>query len=263
MRADLNAVMNVSLAFREPHLLEGDRKYTVEELVDVRYKSWFGDQHGLDYMREHGIIAWPKKAEETYWDAFVDARIPVYFEHFLTFKDTLTQIKADTGLFQDLDISDYQPIADWKPCPHHTEERPEYDLDATYFRVPFQSFTMTGNNAWLDEVSTIDAYANGVNINSKTAAKKGISNGDWVELESAANGQKVRAKARLTEALHPDVVVVSGHGGHWAKGLPIASGGGKGVNFNRLLKQDFEHMDTLSLNLDLCVKVKVSKVAGA
>jgi hypothetical protein len=55
---------------------------------------------------------------------------------------------------------------------------------------------------------------------------------------------------------------MSGHGGHWAKGLPLASKPGKGINFNRLLKQDFEHMDTLSLNLDLCVKVKVSKVTG-
>jgi len=58
------------------------------------------------------------------------------------------------------------------------------------------------------------------------------------------------------------VVMVSGHGGHWAKGLPLASKPGKGINFNRLLKQDFEHMDTLSLNLDLCVKVKVTKVTG-
>ena len=72
----------------------------------------------------------------------------------------------------------------------------------------------------------------------------------------------MRGRARLTQAVHPEVVAVSGHGGHWAKRLPLASRPGKGVNFNKLLKQDFAHMDTLSLNLDLCVKVKVTKVAG-
>ena len=262
MRADLNAVTNVSFSFREPHLLEGDTKYTVEDLTDRRYKSWFGDQYGLDYMREHGIIAWPKKAEEMYWDPYVKSRIPVYFEHFLTFKETLQDIQKETGLYEYLDLEDYQPMPDWRPCPSHTETRPEFDMTATYFRLPFQSFTMTGDNGWLDEVSSIDSYANAININAQTAGKKGIATGDWVELESAANGQTVRGKARLTEALHPDVVMVSGHGGHWAKGLPLASKPGKGINFNRLLKQDFEHMDTLSLNLDLCVKVKVTKVTG-
>jgi hypothetical protein len=72
----------------------------------------------------------------------------------------------------------------------------------------------------------------------------------------------VRGRARLTQGVHPAVIAMSGHGGHWAKGLPLASKPGKGINFNRLLKQDFEHMDTLSLNLDLCVKVKATKVAG-
>ncbi len=83
-----------------------------------------------------------------------------------------------------------------------------------------------------------------------------------MELESSANGKTVRGQARLTQAVHPEVVAMSGHGGHWARGLPLASKPDKGINFNRLLKQDFEHMDTLSLNLDLCVKVKVAKVTG-
>lgn len=259
---DINSVINVSFAFREPHLLGTDRKYTIEEMVDRRYKSWFGDKFGLDWMKEHGILVWPKKVEEMYWHSFVKTRIPIYFEHFLTFRDTLEDIQKATGLFPELDLDDYQPMPDWRPCQSHTENRPEFDLTAIYFRVPFQSFSMTGNNGFLDEVSAIDPYAENLNINAVTAAAKGIKDGDWVELESAGNGQKVRARARVTQAIHPSVVGVSGHGGHWAKGLPLASRPGKGVNFNRLLKQDFAHMDTLSLNLDLCVKVKVSKVTG-
>jgi anaerobic selenocysteine-containing dehydrogenase len=260
--ADLNAVQNIVLELREPYLLEGDNRYTVEELTDRRYKSWLGDQYGLEYLKEHGLVTWPKTVDETYWDHFVDTRIPVYFEHFITMREHLEAVRAETGLFGELDADDYQAVPDWRPCSSHTETRPEFDLTCIYFRVPFQSFTMTGDNAWLDEVSTIDPYANSVNINAATAAKKGIESGDWVEITSAANDKTVRARARLTQAVHPDVVAVSGHGGHWAKGLPLASQPGKGVNINRLYKQDFDHIDTPSLNLDLCVRVKVEKVAG-
>ena len=148
-------------------------------------------------MKEHGILAWPKKVEEMYWHSFVKTRIPIYFEHFLTFKETLEEIQKETGLFPDLDLDDYQPVPDWRPCESHTETRPEFDLTAIYFRVPYQSFSMTGNNAFLDEVSVIDPYAENVNINAATAARKGIKDGDWVELESAANGKTVRARARV------------------------------------------------------------------
>ena len=259
---DMNAVQNIVLELREPYLLEPGRQYTIEELTDRRYKSWLGDQYGLDYLKEHGLVTWPKAVDEMYWDPFIKVRIPIYFEHFLTMKEHFEAIRDETGLFGEADSEDYQAVPDWKPCASHTETRPDYDLTCIYFRVPFQSFTMTGNNAWLDEVSTIDLYANAININAATARKKGIANGDWIELTSAANGKSVRGRARLTEAVHPEVVAVSGHGGHWAKGLPLASRPGKGVNINRLYKQDFDHMDLPSLNLDLCVRVKVTKVAG-
>jgi anaerobic selenocysteine-containing dehydrogenase len=262
MRAELNQEMNGSFSYRGPHLLEGDTPYTVEELTDRRYKSLLGNQFGLDFMKEHGLVAWPKKLEEVYWHHYVKCRIPVYFEHLLGVKERLEQIQKETGLFGDLDLDDYQPVPDWRPCASHTETRPGFDLTAVYFRLPYQSFTMTGNNGWIDEVSMVDPYAESIVINAATARKKGVKTGDWLQLESAATGQTVRGKARLTEAVHPEVVVVSGHGGHWARGLPLASKPGKGVNFNRLLKQDFDHMDTPSLNLDLCVKVKVTKVAG-
>ncbi|MCE5254657.1 MAG: molybdopterin-binding protein, partial [Actinomycetia bacterium] len=239
-----------------------DRRYTVEEIADHRYRSWFGDKFDLAWFKKNSLLTWPRKAEEIYWDPHVKARIPVYYEHFLAMRDGVEAVKAETGLFADLDSSDYQPIPDWKPCPSYTESREEYDLYAVYFRVPFHSFTLTGNDAWVDEVSTIDPYTNGININSATARRKDVKEGDWIELQSAANGETVRGRAHLTEAIHPEVVAVSGHGGHWAKALPLASMPGKGVAFDRLLPIDFDHVDTPSFNLDLCAKVKVSKVAG-
>jgi molybdopterin-containing oxidoreductase family molybdopterin binding subunit len=44
--------------------------------------------------------------------------------------------------------------------------------------------------------------------------------------------------------------------GHWTDGQPVAKG--KGVFYNDLLELDFEHMSPVNINLDLCVKVRVT-----
>jgi hypothetical protein len=48
-----------------------------------------------------------------------------------------------------------------------------------------------------------------------------------------------------------------GTAGHWAKGQPVARG--KGTNFNFLMDAKLEECDPVSLNLELCVRVRVNK----
>lgn len=260
MLPDLYSVMNVAYGFRAPYLLDLAKKYTWEEIVDRRYKSMLGDKYGIEWFKKNGVLSWPKKVEEVYWRPFVPTRVPIYFEHFLTAKEQIEKIKEKHGI-PGFDTGDFQPLPDWKPCPSHEEKRPEYDLYAIYYRAPFQTFSSTYNNPWLDEVSRIDPYFYHIAINSETARKKGIRDGDWVEVESVATGKAVKSRAKLVEGLHPEVIAVSNCGGHWSKHLPIASRPGKGVCFEWLLPLSFEYLDTVTLNQDLCVRVKVSKAA--
>lgn len=69
--------------------------------------------------------------------------------------------------------------------------------------------------------------------------------------------RKVRAVAKLTQCIHPEVVGIAGHFGHWAKGMPISRG--KGVAFNLLLPNDLDHIDKVSTALDNCALAKISK----
>ena len=92
-------------------------------------------------------------------------------------------------------------------------------------------------------------------MNEDVGLKKGLRNGDEVWLESPV--KKARARVKLTQCIHPQVVGVGGHFGHWALGMPISRG--KGVNFNSLCPTDLEHVDTISGSLDHCVEVKVYK----
>ncbi|MFC2071157.1 molybdopterin-dependent oxidoreductase [Chloroflexota bacterium] len=252
------AAINRSFHFQEPYTLDPQKKYTWEEIVDHGFKGNFGPEHGLEWFKENGLIHWPKKTEEVYWRPFINARTPIYFEHLLTVGEEVEKIKKECGILG-FPTSDHQPIPDWKPCASHEEKRPEFDLYSTYYRIPFQTFSSTYNNPWLDEVSRMDPYVYNIAINTETAKKKSIKSGDLVILESAGTGSKVEGKVVLTEGVHPEVVAFCSGGGHWSKRLPIASQRGKGINPDWLFPLSWESVDSISLNLDTCTKVKLTK----
>lgn len=243
---------------KEPYTLDPTQKYTWAEIVDRRFKGYFGPERGLDWFKKNGLIKWPKKVEEVYWRPFVKARVPIYFEVFKSVGEKIERIKKEYNI-PGFDTADFQPISDWKPCASFNERRPEFDLYAVFYRVPFHTATNTYSNPWLDEISGMDPYVFNIALNPEVARKKGIKAGDWVEIESAGTGNKVEGRVVLTEAVHPEVVAYASGGGHWAKGMPIASQKGKGVALAWMIPLSWDYMDTLSMNCDLCVKVKVSK----
>ena len=115
-------------------------------------------------------------------------------------------------------------------------------------------------NAWLDETAQMDPFSYNIAINREVGEGKGFSSGDlvWVENEG---GRKVKGKLRLTDAIHPEGLGIGACAGHWAAKMPVAKG--KGVFFNDLLELDIDHSSPADLTLDICVKVKISKLNGA
>jgi molybdopterin-containing oxidoreductase family molybdopterin binding subunit len=256
--SDMYRQMNVLFNFKEPYALDPSRKYTWEEIVDRRLRGYFGSEHGLEWFKRSGLIKWPKKAEEVYWRPFIKARVPIYFEHFKTIGEQVKRITEEYDI-PDFETSDFQPLPDWRPCPSHQEKRSEYDLYGVYYRIPFQTFTFTYNNPWLDEASGMDPYTHNIVINTETARRKEIKDGDWLIIESAGTGHRIEGRARLTEAVHPEVIAYASGGGHWSKRLPVASRHGKGVCPEWLIPSTFDYIDMVSFNQDLCVKVKVTR----
>ena len=257
MRDEFYALVNLVLKLKEPHTLDPSRFHSWEEIVDRRYKSLFGDNHGLDWFKEHGLLKWPKKVEEVYWKPFSHARVPIYFEWFKklgwSVRDMAQQMEID------LDTSAFQALPEWRPCRSHQENSPNYDLYAIYYKFPMQTFSGTYDNPWLDEVSSLDRLAYGVAINTDTARRKGIKEGDWIEITSVSTAKTIRGRAALTEGIHPEVIAIGGCGGHWSKYLSIASQEGKGLCFEWLVPVGLDNLDIPSLTQDLCVKVKVAK----
>jgi anaerobic selenocysteine-containing dehydrogenase len=245
--------MNHTYLLENEHAMKPERHYRADEFVDRAARSWFGDEHGLDWFRDNAQIRIPRDVEEAYIGPHIDARIPIYLEHFLDRGDELRKVVAEMGL--DWDFSDYQPISDWWPCPSYKAVQDgSWDLIAVHFKFPFSYGSFGNENPWINELcERTEAYS--ILLNASVGKDKGLRDGDSVWLESPV--QKVRATVKLTQCIHPNAVGIGGHFGHDSPGMPIARH--KGVNFNALLPTDLEHVDKISTALDHCVQVKVYK----
>ena len=252
-RADLNAAFNAAMKLAPEYRLQDDRSYAWEEICDAELKTNFGPQRGLEWFKEHGLIKWPKKPEEVYWRAFVDVRVPIYWEFMTLLGEKADAISAPRGLKMPPEY--YQPLPDFLPCLSHQCEAKEFDLYAFYYRDSVHTNSFTMENPWLDEAAQLDPYSYTIAINAEVGRKKGLHDGAliWVEIEK---GRKVKGRVKLMQGIHPEGLGIGACAGHWGDGMPIAKG--KGVFFNDLLELDWEHVSPVNLNLDLCVRVKVT-----
>ena len=114
-------------------------------------------------------------------------------------------------------------------------------------------------NPWLDEAAQLDPFSYTIAINAEVGKKMGLKNGNPVSVESET-GLSVEGRIKLTEGIHPEGLGIAALAGHWSEGLPVAKG--KGVFYNDLLELDWAHSSPSNLNLDLCAKVKVTRLTA-
>ncbi len=254
IREEINAAFNTNLQLEGPYRLEFNKPYTYEEICDRDLRNNFGDERGLEWFKREGLVRWPKTPEEVYWRHLVSVRVPIYWEFLKPMGEKAGAIARAHGL--KWDDSYYEPLPSWKPCPSHECRNPEYDLFGFYYRDTIHTNSFTMENPWLDEAARMDPFSYRITMNRATGLRKGLKDGDlvWVESES---GRIVRGKLHLSEAIHPEGLGFAACAGHWTRFQPVAQG--KGVFFNELLEVDYEHASPVNLNLDLCVKVKVSR----
>jgi len=253
IRAELNAAYNASLGLAGEYQLTGDRRYRWDEICDADLKNTFGPERGLAWFKEHGLIKWPKKPQEVYWRAFLDVRVPVYWEFVVKTGEKIAAIAEPRGLKISQEF--YQPLPGFLPCRSHTQKMPGFEFSAFYYRDSVHTNSYTMENPWLDEAARLDPFSYAIAMNAERAKSMGFHDGAlvWVENEK---GRKVKGRLKLTQAIHPEGLGIGACAGHWGDGMPIAKG--KGVFFNELLEIGWEHLNPANLNLDLCVRVKVT-----
>jgi molybdopterin-containing oxidoreductase family molybdopterin binding subunit len=257
---DLNKVMNQSLRFKEDQRLDPDRRYTLDEIHDRMLKSMFGPDKGLKWAKEHGVVRYHRDVEEAYPGPFMTARgirLPIYLEHFPRKGEELQEVIQEMGL--SWDFSDYKALPEWMPCDSFEGRmKGEYDLIGVHYKLAFIYGHYANENPWINEICERTPYTYPVLINEEVGRKKGLRDGDAIWVETPV--RKVKAVAKLTQCVHPEVVGIAGHFGHWAQGMPVARG--KGVAYNSLLPHTLDRIDKISTALDNCIPIKISKAEG-
>ncbi len=244
---------NVTFGLKGKYRLDPPRKYTREEIYDLRIKNELGEDKDLHWFKEHGTFNLKRKNEETFPLKRLKVRFPIYYENMKEAGRMVGEVTRRMGL--KWETGDYEPLPNWKPCPAYSDPG-DYDLYAINFRVATHSQSWTVQNPWLNEVAKLNPYTMKIWVNAATARKKGIADGDRIRVESQAG--QVAGVAKVTECIHPEAVGLSSHFGGWAKGKPFAAK--IGDNFNCLLPFDDEHKDPVSSGVDACVRVRVSKI---
>jgi len=234
-----------------PYELEKDKKYSYEDLMDRRLKSWLGEEKGLTWLmsKEGGLLKWKAKPEETYKGAFRKARLHLYWEFMLRAKKNLDEIVDDIGLDW-WDTSDYQPIPDWKPCPAYTNKDAEYNLYLINYKIPMMAHSFGRFNPVPMQLVSARSHLDSLLIHPRTASVLGIAEGDDVTVENY-RGVKQVSIAHLTERVHPEVVASSQHKLR------------KGIDFNAMISASEDTLDFVGGAIDACVLVKVFKTDKA
>lgn len=250
---DVYTAINNAWGLKEPYKLDPKQRYTYSEMVDRRLKSKLGPQFDLNWFLKDGLLVREKTAEKMYRGPFTKARIHVYFEFMKKTGEDVERVTKQLGI--GWDTSDYQNLPDWKPCQAQKKKTEKFDLILINYKVPQLSYSFSHANKMLSrlgERSRVDDLM----INAETAKQKGIEDGDSVWLETVY-GKKVKARARVTELIHPEVVGCQGGGGRYAK--KIGSGRGMGINFNELVSLENDNLDYVTTALDSHIPVSVYK----
>lgn len=242
---------------KEFPIVAPEERISFAEIIDRALKYNFGEDKGVDWFMEHGHINWDKKPEECYWRYYVNARVPIYYEHHLHTKPKLMELCEKVGV--EFDWDQWCALISYFPDVLYTEEPwpdSEYDLIAISHRDVLHTHRTSAQNPWCDVCSKINPYSHHWVMHEETAKKKGISEGDWIVAENLVGDRSI-ARVKLTKLIHPNVIGGVGLGG-WAKGRPIAKG--KGVRFNTLLRSNHKRIDAITSSFESGARVKAYKI---
>ncbi len=236
-------------------IVKPEEKISFNELMNRAFKFYFGPEHDLKYITEHGSIDWPKQVQEAYWRWYVDVRVPIYQEHIAVLKPDIMSCAEQAGV--ELDWAQFTPLLSYFTPQVAKEINDDYDLYCFSYRDILHTGTYTIGLPWLDELSQLSPYTYNITMNTDTAKNKGLRDGDLICLESAA-GRRVTGTLKTMQGQHPKTVAIAACSGAWAKGAPVAYG--KGTNFNILLESDFKHACPVSWSQETAAAVKVYKI---
>ena len=174
-----------------------------------------------------------------WWDPIYDSKEwdRIFQTPSKKFQFSVQGLKQAYPSFASKDLKDSALLPHWEE-PKKTDDQKEYPYQLHVFRTMAMAGGRNANQPWLQQVAgpqLFEKWETWVELNPETAKSIGISDGDWVWVESMAG--KIKVKVRIYKGAMPEVVNIPiglGHrsGGRWASNL--------GENPYRLLQEDLD-----------------------
>lgn len=252
-----------------PYELDPSQEYTFAEIYDRYIKNTCGEQYGLDYLSEHGLldIQSPYKSMYRYYYS-PETRTPLYLMSQKHSGEVLLGRMEELGLGDDYVGHSLEYLRQrYDPLPTYVGDEnrklfnapAEYDMWAFFTRNPRFLYRQGGqdqNPWWRDWSEKHDPEFARVMINTATAEKKGLKDGDLVVIESY-NGGSVTARIYATERVHPEALGFSGAIGRKTKTLGEALT--RDPMYAELLNGNLEYLEPLTGGTEDTVRVKIKK----
>ncbi len=237
--ADYNAAINrgacgVKLKTEQRDFsLDPDRAHSVDEIWNAACKAASHELTGgeevrdLDWFKEHGLLSRPFKQTQWYLTPTLKRHglrfeLP-YQERLMRSGRELAKRMHEAGIhWWDRQLEEYQALPVWHDFPGLWEEdlvrrghKPE-DFPFWLIATKSMQYHSGGNVAiqLMDELSQNIRGHQGVMINTRTAERLGIEDGDLLEINSVIGS--TRGPAITIQGIRPDTLVIVGQFDHWA-----------------------------------------------
>lgn len=160
---------------------------------------------------------------------------------------------------KDLDTYYIKARGDLVYVPHYETpifigDKTTYPLSLVSYKNALNQEGRSQNAPWAQELYLSplhgEAWTNFAEINPETAKKFGIADGDTIFIESQVG--KIKARVKLFEGVHPEIVAMCFGQGHWAYGKWAKD---KGSNPNEITGVMYEHITGMSAYFNTRVKV--------
>ncbi|OIQ94643.1 dimethylsulfide dehydrogenase subunit alpha precursor [mine drainage metagenome] len=237
--ADYNAAINrgacgVKLKTEQRDFsLDPGRAHSVDEIWNAACKAASHELTGgeevrdLDWFKEHGLLSRPFKQTQWYLTPTLKRHglrfeLP-YQERLMRSGRELAKRMHEAGIhWWDRQLEEYQALPVWHDFPGLWEEdlvrrghKPE-DFPFWLIATKSMQYHSGGNVAiqLMDELSHNIRGHQGVMINTRTAERLGIEDGDLLEINSVIGS--TRGPAIPIQGIRPDTLVIVGQFDHWA-----------------------------------------------
>jgi phenylacetyl-CoA:acceptor oxidoreductase len=256
--------------------LAPDQAHSIEEIWDASCKAASAEltngseSQGLDYFREHGFRVKPFPKERWY---LYPAMVEMGLRFELPYQERLLRIGQELGArlhekgikWWDRQLEEYAAMPAWHDLPGLWEDALEKGFGVNIDDYPFWLLTARsmqyswGGNAGIQmihEVASNVAGHGGVVMNTGSARKLGLEEGDLVEISSPSGSTS--GALILRQGIRPDTLLMIGQFDHWttpyAKDLNTPS-------MNALTPMMLELTDSTGSGSDL-VRVQIKRIGS-